>query len=70
MSEHNQTTHLPFHGVKVVEFTMHTPEWDKLVAGSKFKAWPVFGKSLKGSIALQDHGNKVWFRNVKIRELK
>jgi hypothetical protein len=57
-------------GTKVVEFTMHTPEWDALVAGSKFKAWPDFGKATKGHIALQDHGDKVWFKNIKIREIK
>lgn len=57
-------------GTKVVEFTMHTPKWDALVAGSKFKAWPDFGKATKGHIALQDHGDNVWFRNIKIKELK
>jgi hypothetical protein len=57
-------------GTKVVEFTMHTPEWDQMVAKSKFKTMPDFGKALKGHIALQDHGDAVWFRNIKIRELK
>jgi len=57
-------------GTKVVEFTMHTPEWDKMVASSKFNNMPAFGKALKGHIALQDHGDGVWFRNIKIRELK
>ena len=57
-------------GTKIVEFTMHTPEWDALVAGSKFKTMPDFGKAKKGHFALQDHGDKVWFRNIKIKELK
>lgn len=57
-------------GTKVVDFTMHTPEWDQLVAKSKFNTMPGFGKALKGHIALQDHGDAVWFRNIKIRELK
>jgi len=57
-------------GTKAVEFTMHTPEWDQMVANSKFKTMPNFGKALKGHIALQDHGDGVYFRNIKIRELK
>ncbi len=57
-------------GNKSVEVTMHTPEWDALVAGSKFKSMPDFGKATKGHIVLQDHGDKVSFRNIKIREIK
>ncbi|HKZ36076.1 MAG TPA: DUF1080 domain-containing protein [Chryseolinea sp.] len=57
-------------GTKTVEFTMHTPEWDQMVANSKFKTMSNFGKALKGHIALQDHGDGVYFRNIKIRELK
>jgi hypothetical protein len=56
-------------GTKVVDFTMHTPEWKEMVANSKFKSMPGFGESKKGHIALQDHGDAVWFRNIKIREL-
>jgi 3-keto-disaccharide hydrolase len=58
-------------GVKVVEYTLWTPEWDKLVANSKFKNFPGFteGISREGYIGLQDHGYTVWFRNIKIREL-
>lgn len=57
-------------GVKVVEYTLWTPEWDQLVANSKFKNWPGFtqGISKEGYIGLQDHGNIVWFKNIKIRE--
>jgi cytochrome c len=57
-------------GTKTVEFTMHTPEWDAMIAKSKFKDMPDFGKATKGHISLQDHGDRVWFRNIKIRELK
>ena len=58
-------------GVKVVEYSLWTPEWDALVAGSKFKSFPGFneGISKEGYIGLQDHGYPVWFRNIKIREL-
>jgi hypothetical protein len=40
-----------------------------MIAGSKFKAWPDFGTYKKGKIALQDHGNHVWFKNIKIKQL-
>ena len=58
-------------GVKVVEYTLWTPEWDALVANSKFKTFPGFteGISKEGYIGLQDHGYDIWFRNIKIREL-
>lgn len=47
-------------------------EWDDLVANSKFKNFPGFteGISKEGYIGLQDHGYPIWFRNIKIRELK
>ena len=57
-------------GRKVVEVDMTGDEWKQLIAGSKFKDMPAFGKTTSGKIALQDHGDKVWFRNVKIRTLK
>ena len=58
-------------GVLVVSYTLWTPEWDALVAKSKFKSFPGFteGISKEGYIGLQDHGYPIWFRNVKIREL-
>lgn len=54
-------------GVKVVEYELGSPEWQKLVAASKFKAWPEYGRVKKGRIVLQDHGDRVWYRNVKVR---
>ena len=58
-------------GVKVVEYTLWTPEWDALVQNSKFKTFPGFteGIAKEGYIGLQDHGYPIWFRNIKIREL-
>ena len=58
-------------GVKVVEYTLWTPEWYELVAKSKFKDWPGFNKgpAKEGYIGLQDHGYDCWFRNIKIRKL-
>jgi len=58
-------------GVKVVEYTLWTPEWDAMVANSKFKTFPGFieGIAKEGYIGLQDHGYAIWFRNIKIREL-
>jgi hypothetical protein len=58
-------------GVEVLSYTMWTPEWDALVAKSKFKTFPGFteGVAKEGYIGLQDHGFPVWFRNIKIREL-
>lgn len=56
-------------GYKVVEYQMHTPEWQEMIENSKFKDMPDFGKAKKGHIALQDHGNKIWFRNIKIKPL-
>jgi hypothetical protein len=56
-------------GEKVLEYHLWTPEWNKLVAGSKFPALnPDWAKvAHEGYIALQDHGNDVWFRNIKIK---
>lgn len=60
---------LILNGVTVVSTTLWTPEWDALVAGSKFKDMPGFGKYKKGKIALQDHGDVVHYRNVMIKKL-
>ena len=56
-------------GVKVVETRYDDANWKTMIAGSKFKNMPAFGLNMKGRIALQDHGNPVWFRNIKIKKL-
>ena len=68
--QNGKVTHVQ-NGVKVVEYTLWTPEWDAAVAKSKFKTFPGWteGIAKDGFIGLQDHGYPVWFRNIKIREL-
>jgi Domain of Unknown Function (DUF1080) len=56
-------------GTNIVSTTMWDDNWKKLVAGSKFKDMADFCTYKKGHIALQDHGNMVWYRNIKIKKL-
>ncbi len=56
--------------IKVVEYERCSQKWKDLVAGSKYKDWPDFGEAKEGYILLQDHGNAVSFKNIKILELK
>ena len=57
-------------GFKTVEYERGTQMWRALVNYSKYVVWPAFGEAPRGHILLQDHGNRVSFRTIKIRELK
>lgn len=56
-------------GETVVEFPVNDPKWSEMVANSKFADWEHFGKYANGKIALQDHGDVVAYKNIKIKEL-
>lgn len=56
-------------GIKVVQFEKGSDDFEKRVEESKFKKFENFGLAKQGHILLQDHGGKVCFRNIKIREL-
>ncbi|MDD4801035.1 MAG: DUF1080 domain-containing protein [Proteiniphilum sp.] len=56
-------------GVKIVEYERNNQMWKALVNYSKYKDWPNFGNAEEGLILLQDHGDEVWFQNIKIKTL-
>jgi hypothetical protein len=56
-------------GVNVLSTTYGDENWKNMIAGSKFKDKPGFGKNFNGHIALQDHGNDVWYRNIVVKKL-
>lgn len=57
-------------GVKILSYERGSHTFRNLVADSKYKVWPDFGESQKGHILIQDHGNEVSFRSIKVRSLK
>lgn len=57
-------------GVKIIEYQRNNQMWEALVNYSKYKDWPNFGNAEEGLILLQDHGDEVWFQNIKIKELE
>jgi len=68
VSNNKQLTYF-LNGVKTVDIERGSKEWKDLVEASKYKKWPAFGELPEGHILLQDHGNTVSYRNVKIRDL-
>lgn len=56
-------------GEKVVTYEMWTNDWYEMIRNSKFSEHPEFGDPREGHISLQDHGDRVSFRNIKIKEL-
>lgn len=56
-------------GVEIVTFPVANEAWNEMVSKSKFNGWEGFGKFTTGKIGVQDHGDVVAFRNIKIREL-
>jgi len=56
-------------GERIVAFDLGTARMDSALAASKFRSIPGFATRRKAHIVLQDHGDEVYFRNIKVREL-
>ena len=56
-------------GVLIVAYELWTPEWERLVAESKFKDHPRYARARRGRIGIQDHGDWIAFRSIRIREI-
>lgn len=67
--DHGKVQHW-LNGMQVVEYDLNSADFKARVAASKFKQWPQFATAKTGAIALQNHGDAVWFKNVKIKVLK
>ena len=64
VSKGNKIEHW-LNGVLCVSYERNTQMWRALVAYSKYKNWPDFGEMEYGNILLQDHGDEVWYKNIK-----
>lgn len=56
-------------GVKTADFVRGSDDWKARVAASKFSRMPAYAKNARGHLALQDHGDEVWFRNIRVKPL-
>jgi hypothetical protein len=56
-------------GVKLLEYELWSEDWDKRMKASKFAKMPNYGRAKRGHLVLQDHGDPVWYRNVKVKPL-
>ncbi len=56
-------------GKMVLEFVPWSDDWNTRRNSGKWDEFPEYGKAKKGKISLQDHGSKVWFKNIKIKKL-
>ena len=65
-----QTVEHWLNGKKVLQYELNSPALNAAIAKSKFKSIDRFGKRQNGHLLLQDHGDQVWFRNIKIRRLE
>lgn len=56
-------------GERIIDYELGSPDWEERVAATKFADWPDFGRAPEGHIGLQDHGDRVAFRSIRIREI-
>lgn len=68
VSNNNHIEHY-VNGQKTADYTWNSDDYKQHLAASKFKDWP-FAKVKKGHLALQDHGQEVWFRNIKLKTME
>lgn len=66
---HNGNLDFYMNGEHTLSTTLWNDEWKKMIAISKFRSMPGFGIFRKGRIALQDHGDQVWYKNIRIKKL-
>ncbi|RAW00704.1 3-keto-disaccharide hydrolase [Pseudochryseolinea flava] len=66
LSKNNHVEHW-LNGEKVLQYDINSPTWNEVKSASKWKTFSDYAKAESGHIDLQDHGNEVWFKNIKIK---